>query len=289
MTLLEYIRKKNKMTKQEWEDGFEKGEVEILALIQRTGGASKRNGFWEASVYFLAYVDCKTGMLYKDEGRLVYPVSDEEYEKDGIIGCFKNETIYRLKGREKKQEDVPEGITKSSQNQLFVVEILEENVSCPELEEILTEYNKPIILEDEILGKLTLNKEFSWFEGSVSWQGKMIESLLEVNKDNKSSWTKARKAIKNMLSEQENWDREMRTFAAKQLTTLACDWRDSADEPVPEITEQSFSKRITLNSISMTSGGSFSAYFDDDDMFFGHCITVRGSLKKGIVSADMEG
>ena len=289
MTLIEYIRKRNSMTRQEWEDGFEQEEVEILALIQRTGGASKRNGFWEVSVYFLAYVDCKTSVLYKDEGRLVYPVSDEEYEKDGIIDRFKNEAIYRLKGQVKKQEDVPEGITKSSQNQLFVAEILEENVSCPELEEILTEYNKPIILEDEILGKLTLNKEFGWFEGSILWQGKMIDVNLEVKKDNKSSWTKARKAMKNMLSEEENWDKEMCTFAAKQLTALACDWRDSADRPLPEITEQSFSERITLNSLSMTSGGSFSAYFDDDDMFFGHCITVLGSLKKGVVSARMDG
>lgn len=289
MNLLEYMRKRNNMTRQEWEDDFEKEDIEILALIQRTGGASKRNGFWEVSVYFLAYVDCKTGVLYKDEGRLVSPVSDEEYEKDGIIYRFKNETIYRLKGRVKKQEDVPEGITKSSLNKLLVVEILEENASCPEFEEILTEYNKPIILEDEILGKLTLNKEFGWFEGSILWQGKRIDIYLEVNKDNKSSWTKASKAMKNMLSEQENWGKEMRTFAAKQLTALACDWRDSADGTVPEITERSFSERIELSSISMTADGSFSAYFDDDDMFFGHCITVLGSLKKGIASARMEG
>lgn len=81
MTLIEYIRKRNEMTRQEWEDTFEKEEIEVLALIQKTGGAGKRNGFWEAQVDFLAYVDCKTGKLYKDEGWLVYPVSDEEYEK----------------------------------------------------------------------------------------------------------------------------------------------------------------------------------------------------------------
>ncbi|HEL1082396.1 TPA: DUF2262 domain-containing protein [Streptococcus equi subsp. zooepidemicus] len=189
----------------------------------------------------------------------------------------------------KKQEDVPEGITKSAKNRLLVAEILEENAPCTPLEEILTEYNKPIILQDEILGELTLNKEFSWFEGRVSWQDEMIEISLEVNKDNKVSWTKARNAMKTMLSEQKNWDQKMRSFAAKKLTALACEWRDSADEPVTEITEQSFSERITLESIAITSGGSFSAYFDDDDMFFGHCVTIRGSLKKEIVSADMEG
>ena len=39
----------------------------------------------------------------------------------------------------------------------------------------------------------------------------------------------------------------------------------------------------------MTSGGSFTAYFNDDDIFAGHCITVGGSLKKGITSASMGG
>ena len=39
----------------------------------------------------------------------------------------------------------------------------------------------------------------------------------------------------------------------------------------------------------MTSGGSFLVYFDDDDIFFGHTIRVTGSLKKGLVSANIEG
>ena len=64
----------------------------------------------------------------------------------------------------------------------------------------------------------------------------------------------------------------MWTFAARELTELACDWRESADEDVPEITEESFAQRIELTSIAMDPDGSFSAYFDDDDMFFGHCI-----------------
>lgn len=289
MDLLEYMRAKNRMTREEWEDTFEKEESEILVLRHAGQGASKRNGFWDVAVYFLAYVDCKTGVLYKSEGRLVYPVSDEESEAGGVWGRFKDETIYRLRVRAKKHEEVPAGLTKSSQNQLLVVEILEENAPCQALKEILTEYQKPIILQDEILGELTLNKEFSWFEGNVSWQDKTIVIFLEVNKDSKSSWAKVRQAMKNMLAEQARWDKEMRSFAAGKLTALAREWRDSADEPVPKITEQSFSERIELSNLSMTAGGEFSAYFDDDDMFFGHCVTVCGSLKKGITSANMEG
>lgn len=50
-----------------------------------------------------------------------------------------------------------------------------------------------------------------------------------------------------------------------------------------------FVNRIKLIRISMSSGGSFTANFDDDQMFFGHCIMVQGTLKKGAVLAQMGG
>ena len=39
----------------------------------------------------------------------------------------------------------------------------------------------------------------------------------------------------------------------------------------------------------MDPDGSFSAYFDDDDMFFGHCVVVYGTLEGGVSSAVMAG
>ena len=78
-------------------------------------------------------------------------------------------------------------------------------------------------------------------------------------------------------------------FVARELTELACEWRESADEEVPEITEESFARRIELRSIAMDADGSFSAYFDDDDMFFGHCVTAHGTLADGVTAANMEG
>ena len=56
-----------------------------------------------------------------------------------------------------------------------------------------------------------------------------------------------------------------------------------------QITEESFAQRIELRTIAMDADGSFSAYFDDDDMFFGHCVVVYGSLTDGVASAEMAG
>ena len=76
-----------------------------------------------------------------------------------------------MKARKKKSEEVPEGMTASWRNQFLIVEILEEDAACPALEEVLAEYLRPVILSDEVLGELTLNKDLDLFDGDVSWRG----------------------------------------------------------------------------------------------------------------------
>ena len=289
MDLLEYMRSQNNMTQAEWERTFEDEAREILVLLAGSSGASKRNGFWEAAHSYLAYVDCETGALHADEGRLVYPVSDEEYSAGGILGRFRDEEIYRVAARKKIQHELPEGMSASAQNRLLVVEVLEENIPCSALDEVLAEYRKPVVLNDEELGELTLDKDLDMFEGEVLWRGEQICLSLEVDAADEDTWADARRAMKVMLAEQDRWDHDMRASAARELTELACKWRESADEEVPEITEESFAHRIELRSIAMDADGSFSAYFDDDDMFFGHCVTAYGTLTDGVTAANMEG
>ena len=289
MDLLAYMRAQNNMTQAEWERTFEDEAREILVLLAGGSGAGKRNGFWDVSHYFIAYVDCQTGALHTGDGRIVYPVSDEEHDAGGILDRFPREAVYRLKARKKIPHKVPEGMSASSQNQFLIVEVLEEDAPCPALDKVLAEYRKPVVLNDEELGKLTLDKDLDMFEGEILWRGEQICLSLEVDAADEDTWADAVRAMKVMLVEQERWDRDMRASAARELTELACEWRESADEEVPEITEESFAHRIELRSIAMDADGSFSAYFDDDDMFFGHCVTAYGTLTDGVTAANMEG
>ena len=86
----------------------------------------------------------------------------------------------------------------------------------------------------------------------------------------------------------------MRELAAKKLTELANNWL-SQDEENPRnpqtdpITEDEFAMRISLAELVVTSGGSFTAWFDCDEMFTDHAVTVYGSLKKGVKTANIEG
>ena len=289
MDLLEYMRSQDTITQEEWECTFEEDAREILVLLAGGAGAGKRNGFWDVSHYFIAYVDCQTGALHTGDGRIVYPVSDAEHDAGGILDRFRREAVYRLKARKKIPHKVPEGVTASSQNEFLIVEVLEEDAPCPALEEVLAEYRRPVVVTDEVLGELTLDKDLDMFEGEVPWCGEQICLSLEVDAADEDTWADARRAMKVMLAEQDRWDRDMRASAARELTDLACEWRKSADEEVPEITEESFARRIELRSIAMDADGSFSAYFDDDDMFFGHCVTAYGTLVDGVRTVNMEG
>ena len=285
MELIDYMRKRNQMTEIEWENSFEEKEQEILVLRHEGDVTSKRNGFWEVAVCCLAYIDCETGELYEEECRFVFAASEKEYENH-LIPEFDKETVYHLKVHKKLPEELPEIMIKRLD--FLLVDVIEKNAQSPELEEILVEYKKPIIIEDDILGELLYDRTINSFEGHIPWLDKNIYISLDVDKDNKSGITKARKAMKELYLSAEKWDVEMRTFAARKLIGLARDWSESEEEAL-KITEESFAERIGIESISITSGGSFTAYFNDDDIFAGHCITVGGSLKKGITSASMGG
>ena len=83
-------------------------------------------------------------------------------------------------------------------------------------------------------------------------------------------------------------------MAAQKLTAQANEWladNDQADRD-PEkdpITEDEFTRRILLTEFTVSPGGHFTAWYEDDDMFWGHVIPVDGTLKKGPVDADIQG
>lgn len=273
-----------------FEISYEEQDRELLVLMSDScGGGVKYPTFWVAQAYFLAYVDVETNELKNGDGRLCWPITNKEEKSRAYFNRFQKGSIYRIKGRKLLEGVEPPGRIPSYYNQFYVTEVLEENASCPALEDILAEYRKPIILQDEVLGELVLNKDLSVLEGYVNWLGKEVSITLDIDKDNKGTWTKARKAMAQLLAVQQEWDREMRDFAAEKLTSLANEWQTEENKNAPKITQKNFCKRIILQSFVMTSGGSFSACYEDDNMFLGHFIVVYGSLKKGLTDADIEG
>ena len=277
---------------EEFYEMYEPEEQEVVALINRCigGGYNWKGKFWEMTVVTLGMVFCDTGKASTKEERLDWPVSDEERNGEKGWGRFQKEQICRLKIRRMKEEWAKDLVVRP----WCISEIVKAHEDCPELGAVLEEYHKPVAIQDQVLGELTLDKDYGSFEGEIQWCGKDVSLSLEVNAESKPSWTRARSAAKKLLADCETWDKAMRELAAKNLTEPANNWlsQDEENPRNPEtdpITEEELARRISMTSLSVTSGGSFTAWFDCDEMFTDHAVTVYGSLKKGLKAASIEG
>lgn len=82
-------------------------------------------------------------------------------------------------------------------------------------------------------------------------------------------------------------DAQSLTFAASELLPTKNDyWLDDDEEP---LTSEQFVSRMHLVSISLGGDGSFEFWHDDDDMFLGHSIQVRGTQADGLQWANIPG
>ncbi len=273
-----------------FEGSYQSEEKEILVLIGKvTGGAGKYRDSWDASQSFLAYVDLETNELKDGKGRVDWLISEEQCKEHGTCWpyYFEDETIYRLKVRELIDKEVPEGRLSSFYNRFMVVEVLEKDLQNDELQAVLTEYRRPIEIVDEKLGKFDLNKDYGMFEGSIKWLDEDVSVFLEVDKDDEETWTEVMDILRMLHGQQEQKDLEFKTYASEELTELANDWLEDENQV---ITKDDFIKRISLSEFSISyDGGSFTAYFQDDDMFYGHVVSVYGNIEDGLESADIEG
>ena len=141
-------------------------DEEKLVLIQSGISADKTflDTFWTAHTHALAMAAVQTGQVISGRCYLSWPLTDNERENGDYSKLFSKGQIYRIKARAWKGDAL-------SEPQWYVTEVLEEGVSCPALEEIWAEYTKPILLKDEVLGTLTLDREMSTFDGTCKcWQ-----------------------------------------------------------------------------------------------------------------------
>ena len=84
---------------------------------------------------------------------------------------------------------------------------------------------------------------------------------------------KATKLAYEICSWLELNDESARVFCASKLLSLKNEtWLEGQEEP---LTKEEFIERLELESILAFSDGSFSLYFDDNDIFWGHGVVVN--------------
>ncbi len=271
----------------EYEVNYDEIPKELLVLVEEQNNciiSTCEKNWEEAFVNLLGYVDVTSAELVREGGRLIWPVNNQSEAFDK----FKSQTIYRVKARQWTGKGPTTGglFDSHSEDEFYVVDVLLENESEPRLEEILQEYRKPVIVKDEVLGTLTLNKQCSCFEGQMQWQDTLVKLTLEVNNFNNATGTRKRNAMKKFVEKLDYWEKDMKEYAARGLLELAKEWQE---EDMEGIEQQAIYDRIAIQHIVMTSSGSFMVYFDDDDIFAGHTIIVCGTMKSGVRSAEIVG
>ena len=241
----------------------------VTALIANTKGDGKEGDeFWtkaETLLYcaLVSYIVFEGPEEERNMNTLVEMISSMEVREDDET--FKNAVDYML------------------------IRVLEENASNEKLEALKEHYSKPISTENE-LGTFVLEREFSWFEGSINWNGVEANVYLETDEEDGDTAEQAMAVLKSVIENIVDNDNKYREFAAQELTGLANEWLSESDESdVEEITQETFAKRMEISEVTVSPDGSLSLIYHDDDMFWGHVIEIIVEPNGEIISANIAG
>ena len=264
---------------------YEEEVQEMLILTgENLGGAySLTRGIWIPSANFLAGADTESGEINSGEGELFWLA--EEKDRDGWIFDLKPLTIYHIKCRKRKAEKNKENADQLL-NKYMLVEVVGRNLQNEGLLNVLSDYRKPVFIEDGQCGRFELERVYGCFSALLPWNGGECNVSLDYDGKDIETAKKALAAFKEIYADIARWDRDFRDFAARKLTELANDWQPGGGAT---ISEENFSSRILISEISIDEDGEYTVYYDDDDMFYGHVILVTGSLKEGMTSAEIAG
>jgi hypothetical protein len=190
-----------------YRSAYREEEKEILVLTSAgdyTSGPGRSEGevLWSDRVWFLAYVDSSTNDLKKEGGCIVFPLAAEETTYPNYVKRFKQGCIYRLRVREPIDKTVGAAGLPASRPRFLLVETIEEDARNDELLAILAEYKNPARIVDELLGEFRLKWDFRMLRGESNWMGETIQTHLIIDPYDKTTWTKAKEALRALFEQQ---------------------------------------------------------------------------------------
>lgn len=287
-----------KKERKEFESRFDTKEKEVLVLTQSNASSGKNGNaiLWDANMSLLAYMDMKTGKVITGKTRLTWQLTDEVCRTKEKIFNLQQEQMYQLIVR----ESLPVSSSSEKENScrikyLMVVDVVKRDCENSYLKEILAEYQKPVTISPRGCSELLLDKHLEMFDGNCIWNGESCGLHLDVDEEGAKTADEAVAVLEILLSQSEIWDNKARKYAAAELTDLAKDWQTEEEDEegetskAAELTEEIFADRIIFSELCISTGGDFELYYDDDDMFWGHVIIVRGNIEKGFDDAEIAG
>ena len=267
---------------------YESTEHEVLALMGRCVGCSfvPQSHCIAPDVLMIGALFCDSGQLVKRAMHLHWPLFDKDLPNAKVYKRFAVGQVCRLKIRKLKDEfacdqHIP---------RYCLRQVISTYEQCPELMPLLEEYHKEVLLQDDILGTLKLDKDFEKFRGQLNCCKSAVALSIDVDAFAQESWTKTLNAAKPLVIDCISWDGQMRKYAAHKLSETYNDAHAHGcdDGDYEELSEEYFANKLTLLKLEISSDVSFKAYFDCDDIFFNSFVTVTGSVQCGFEAANVE-
>ena len=182
----------------DFEKEFETEEYEMLILVQAScGGAVCIKDMLKPSVDFLASIDLRNGQFFHEKGRVEWLIKKDNKRK-GWGYDFEQFGIYRVVVRKCIPQKLQPYQLHYMNNRYMLIRVLEENASNEKLEALKEHYSKPISTENE-LGTFVLDREFSWFEGSINWNGVEANVYLETDEEDGDTAEQAMAVLKSVI------------------------------------------------------------------------------------------
>jgi hypothetical protein len=141
-------------------------------------------------------------------------------------------------------------------------------------------------LEHPRFGVLHYSDRYHCYQGQTTVQQVQISvSFATDDAGNLDSrlWDRANDVVTQM----ESYSEDAKKYAVEGLLELKNEnWLDSEEEP---LTREQFKHRMTLESVDISVEGEIGFFYDDGDLFFGHCIVITLDQCDRFVNADIAG
>jgi len=220
---------------------------------------------WDAHCRFLAYID-DDGQLHHAKGCISWPESDAERKSDERPR-FRDLTIYRLRVRPHRDESYD----------FMLLNIVEKAVPDDALAAICEKYRQLNRWQEAPFAVFIQFEDLEAFYGPGEWLGQPISISLACAQGQTHPAAAAIATLHRLHTAQQDWHDRLTAYAARELIEIARDWQEDGEGEIDDearLSEADFARRIRLEEISIDEDGGFTAWFDDDNIFWGHVIMV---------------
>lgn len=266
----------------------EEGLYYVLAGDGGSARMSKNRKYYIITHSAVAIYDINADKYVKKKiDVMAWPISNEEYEAqekdDEYFNRFTDSVIYKVAGKLQYS-------TYGELELLYVKEVLEENVSGTKIDKKREKYLAPIVLEDDVLGKLVLEKSVGVFKGKYHFTDNSITVCVEVEWSSKATWKKPLAVARDFVEHIVKKDKEAREYIAedKELfdNALGC-LEDNCE--ISFSTPEEFANALgdRMKYIFVNQNGSYTIGYHDGYVFGGHEIAVDVNVKGEIVCAEV--